>query len=50
MRDAHVSDITGMACFPGEPILVTSSPGLLKIRFTFRNFLIQIIYLLQIIQ
>ncbi len=26
MRDAHLSDVTGMACFPGEPLLVTSSP------------------------
>ena len=26
MRDAHLSDVAGMACFPGEPILVTSSP------------------------
>ena len=26
MRDAHCAGITGMACFPSEPILVTSSP------------------------
>lgn len=26
MRDAHCASITGMACFPSEPILVTSSP------------------------
>lgn len=26
MRNAHGSEVTGMACFPSEPILVTSSP------------------------
>ena len=26
MRDAHCGAITGMSCFPSEPILVTSSP------------------------
>ena len=26
MRDAHCGSITGMACFPSEPLLVTSSP------------------------
>ena len=26
MRDAHCGSISGMTCFPSEPILVTSSP------------------------